>query len=44
MNNSTQSEEAIRNRAAIQIVMTHLHGEKLHSYGRTVEVGGGLAP
>ena len=29
---------------AIQIVKTHLYGEKLHSYGRTVKLGGGLQP
>ena len=34
----------LRTGGAIQIVKTHLYGEKLHSYGRTVNLGGASAP
>ena len=33
------AEEATQNRGTIQIIRTHLYGEKLHSYGRTVNYG-----
>ena len=34
----------LRTGGAIQIVKTHLYGEKLHSYGRTVKLEGASAP
>ena len=34
------AEKATQNRGAIQIIRTHLYGEKLPCYGRTVKLGG----